>query len=315
MRISKGALEVHHMIYSANPKVAIFHSFCEGRLADPKCIPSHQRLAAWQAIESRMDELLRRQSSLERNVSESLKRHKEDHAELLSTLRGRQASVNTGIGTFWDSSGGFGDQGRDMCFVYLFFSQFWLKFALFFPEIFVTLWGQALRTSKYPMKAELHVRLPGPSKILRISTSNYCPSSWLQWPDFKMCFSFTFCTYMMASLACEGWQERDQPSFGHEAGHRWHNTMSQQDVTWYDQNGMKSDRFRINSWFYSQLFMDLDDLGDSLSRSSGKRTREGRRRRWTLEPNLSPKLMEHLENSMGTPMKLQNFGCRTRQIY
>ena len=42
-----------------------------------------------QAIESRMDELLRRQSSLERSVSESLKRHKDDHAELLSTLRGR----------------------------------------------------------------------------------------------------------------------------------------------------------------------------------------------------------------------------------
>ena len=42
-----------------------------------------------QAIESRMDELLHRQSSLERSVSESLKRHKDDHAELLSTLRGR----------------------------------------------------------------------------------------------------------------------------------------------------------------------------------------------------------------------------------
>lgn len=43
-----------------------------------------------QAIESRMDELLRRQNSLERNVSESLKQHKDDHAELLSTLRGWQ---------------------------------------------------------------------------------------------------------------------------------------------------------------------------------------------------------------------------------
>ena len=72
-----------------------------------------------------MDELLRRQNSLERNVSESLKQHKDDHAELLSTLRGR-------LWPAWSLAlETFGDQGRNMgiCFLN----------AFVFPEISVTL--------------------------------------------------------------------------------------------------------------------------------------------------------------------------------
>ena len=40
------------------------------------------------AIESRMDELLRRQSSLERSISESLKRREEENAALAAMQRG-----------------------------------------------------------------------------------------------------------------------------------------------------------------------------------------------------------------------------------
>ena len=52
----------------------------------------------FKAIESRMDELLRRQSSLERSISESLKRREEENAALAAMQRGSCPKSRTGWG-------------------------------------------------------------------------------------------------------------------------------------------------------------------------------------------------------------------------
>ena len=174
-----------------------------------------------------MDELLRRQNSLERNVSESLKQHKDDHAELLSTLRGR-------LGLWlWRHLETREETWAFFSLMLLFFLRFlWLCEGKYFehfrtnPNIRWELSCMYAWASEDP-KYSQHL----PTTALSLFSLNFND---IQWPDFKVRFSVTFCTYMMTSLSrAEGWQERDQPSFGHEAdGHRWHKQHHEPTGNW-----------------------------------------------------------------------------------
>jgi hypothetical protein len=138
-----------------------------------------------------MNELLRRQNSLERNVSESLKQHKDDHAELLSTLRGR-------LGLWlWRHLETREETWAFFSLMLLFFLRFlWLCEGKYLEHIIRT--NPNIRWKLNCMCACLGLRR---SEVLPTS-SNYCPFSffssfsWLQWHSMTRFQSALFCDFL-----------------------------------------------------------------------------------------------------------------------